>query len=295
LEVHAIQTGTVAVKTGHREGRGRRSLRLARTLIDSSWTEALPVYAWLIEHPEGLIIVDTGETARIGEPGYLPRWHPFIRRGARAWVRPEDEVGPRLEALGFSAGDVRWVIMTHLHTDHAGGLAHFPKSEILVCRAEFEHARGQMGKVRGFLPHRWPASFSPRLIDLEPEPYGPFPESFRVTGAGDVTIVAAHGHTKGHVGVVVEEERQALLFAGDTAYSEALMLEGAIDGIALNERAARDTLRRIQEFTRQRPVVYLPSHDPDAERRLVARQTCYAGSRSTDQHQYSSSPLSIAR
>lgn len=97
-----------------------------------------------------------------------------------------------------------------------------------------------------------------------------------MTAGGDVTVVAAPGHTRGHVAVVVEEEEQALLFAGDASYSEELMLTGAIDGIALDGRAARETLRRIRELSEQRPVVYLPSHDPDGARRLGSRQAVTA-------------------
>ena len=241
--------------------------------MDRRWTDSLPIYAWLIEHPEGLIVVDTGETADVNDSGYFPRWHPYFKLGLKEWVEPEEEIGPKLEALGFSPDDVRWVIMTHLHTDHAGGLAHFPQSEILVHRSEFDDASGFMGKVRGFLPHRWPSWFSPRLFDLSEENIGPFPLSLRVTEAGDVTIVATHGHTNGHVSVIVEEGPQSVLFAGDTSYTQALMVEGAIDGVAPDERAARETLGRIREFTRQRPVVYLPSHDPDAGGRLAARET----------------------
>jgi hypothetical protein len=43
--------------------------------------------------------------------------------------------------------------------------------------------------------------------------------------------------------------------------------------VSPDQRAARETLDRIGEFTRQRPVVYLPSHDPEAGKRLDARET----------------------
>ncbi len=241
--------------------------------MDQIWTDPLPIYAWLIEHPEGLIVVDTGETARVGEPGYFPRWHPYFKLGVRAWVKPEEEIGPQLKALGFSPEDVRWVILTHLHTDHAGGLAHFPRSEILVSRTEFANASGFMGKMRGFLPHRWPSWLAPRLVDLADQPVGPFPRSLRATEAGDVMVVATPGHTKGHVSVILDEGPRSVFFAGDTSYTEALMIEGAIDGVAPDGSAARETLDRIRAFTRQRPVVYLPSHDPEAGRRLDARET----------------------
>jgi N-acyl homoserine lactone hydrolase len=268
LKVHAIQTGTVQVSPSQQRGEGRA--RVLRTMTDRQWTEPLPIYAWLIEHPEGLIVVDTGETALVAEPGYFPRWHPYFKLAVREQVRPEDEIGPKLEALGFPPRDVRWVVLTHLHTDHAGGLAHFPASEILVCRAELENASGFMGQVRGFLPHRWPEWFSPRAFDLRDEPLGPFPRTLPVTEAGDVTIVGTHGHSKGHVSVVVEEGERALFLAGDTSYTQGLMLEGAIDGVAPDERAARETVHRIRDYASERPVVYLPSHDPEAGRRLEA-------------------------
>lgn len=272
MKVHAIQTGTVAVKSRQRKGNGRGPARLASTLIDRTWTEPLPIFVWLIEHPEGLIVVDTGETARVADPGYFPWWQPYFKLGVREWVAPEDEVGPQIRALGFSPDDVRWVIMTHLHTDHAGGLSHFPKSEILIYRPEFENASGLMGKARGFLPHRWPKWFAPRLFELEREPFGPFPHSLQVTAAGDVRIVATHGHTRGHVSVVLEERPQSVFFAGDASYTQELMIDQAIDGVAPDERAARETLHRIRELARERPLVYLPSHDPDAATRLEARQ-----------------------
>jgi N-acyl homoserine lactone hydrolase len=273
MNVHAIQTGTASVRSRQLRGIGAGPTRAARTLMDRTWTGALPIYAWLIEHPEGLIVVDTGESARVGEPGYLPRWHPYFRLGVRASVEPREEVGPQLGELGFSPADVRWVVMTHLHGDHAGGLPHFPRSEILVCRVEYDEARGLAGKARGYLPQHWPQWFSPRLLEFDGRSFGPFPQSVALTEAGDVTIVATHGHTKGHVSAVVEEGDHSLFVAGDTSYSEELMRDGAVDGLTSDVSTARDTLDRIRAFTRERPVVYLPSHDPQAASRLEARET----------------------
>jgi glyoxylase-like metal-dependent hydrolase (beta-lactamase superfamily II) len=125
MKIHAIQTGTVALTTAWREGVGHGRRRLLHAILDRQWTETLPIYAFAIEHPEGVIVVDTGETARAAQPGYFPRWHPGLR-AFREWVEPDQEIGPQLAALGIRPSDVRWVVMTHLHTDHAGGLHHFP-------------------------------------------------------------------------------------------------------------------------------------------------------------------------
>jgi glyoxylase-like metal-dependent hydrolase (beta-lactamase superfamily II) len=276
VRIHAIRTGTVAIRERQRHGRGRDTTRLINTLLDRAWTEPLPIHAWLIEHDEGLIVVDTGETARIAERGYLPAWHPYFRLGVRTWVEPEQEIGPQLRGLGFSPRDVRWVILTHLHTDHAGGLHHFPDSDILVSRTELELASGTIGKVRGYLPHRWPGWFRPTPIDLDGEPFGPFSASRPVTATGDITLLPTPGHTAGHMSVAVRTDDRLVLLAGDASYTQSLMREGVADGVTNDPATARDTLERLQRLTQAEPTIYLPSHDPDAARRLRALESAQA-------------------
>jgi glyoxylase-like metal-dependent hydrolase (beta-lactamase superfamily II) len=242
------------------------------TLSDTHWTDPLPIYAFVIEHPEGIIVIDTGETARASEPGYFPRWHLYFRLGVREWVKPDQEIGPQLRAIGIEPDDVRWVIMTHLHTDHAGGLAHFPKAEILVTRTEFELASGFGGKLRGYLPHRWPEWFSPTLVEFENTPLGPFPVSMTLTKKGDVHLVPTPGHSSGQMAVVFEDEDLSYFFAGDTSYTEALMLQQKIDGVAPDENAARQSLERALHFVSEQPTVYLPSHDPESIVRLEEKR-----------------------
>ena len=120
-------------------------------------------------------MVDTGETARVAEPGYFPRWSPFFRFAVRERVEPEEEIGPQLERLGIRPSDVRRVVMTHLHTDHAGGLHHFPDNEILVSRTELDYADGLRGRLRGYVNKPWPASFKPTRSTSQPARSGRFP------------------------------------------------------------------------------------------------------------------------
>jgi glyoxylase-like metal-dependent hydrolase (beta-lactamase superfamily II) len=272
VRVHAIQTGTVAIKQLQRDGGGRSRRNLLRVFADRQWTEPLPILAWLIEHPEGLIVIDTGETARVSEPGYFTRWHPYYRFGLREWVAPEDEIGPQIRRLGFSPDDVRWVVLSHFHTDHAGGLAHFPSSEILCSRVDFQYSRGALGRARGFLPQHWPDWFSPTLVEPAERPFGPFPRSTPLTAAGDVHLLPTPGHTPGHLSVALEDGATVLLFAADASYSEKLLIDGVADGVSPDPATARATLARIRQLAAERPTVYLPTHDAAAVTRLTRRQ-----------------------
>src|SRR5215467_14236890 len=130
LKITAIQTGTGnppvrLIASPQNIGTLRRRLGV---LFCRERTGPHPINAYLIEHPEGLIVVDTGDTARKSERGYMPR---LIRHSTDIRVAPEEEIGPQLNAMGIRSKDVRLVVMTHLHHDHAGGLHHFPHSRIL--------------------------------------------------------------------------------------------------------------------------------------------------------------------
>jgi len=237
---------------------------------DRHWTGWLPTYAWVIDHPEGVIVVDTGQGAHLLETG--KSLHPYIRWEVAFRIDRDEEIGPQLRALGIGPRDVRRVVLTHLHIDHDGGLAHFPQTEILVARGELKTASGWLGRVRGYLPNRWPSWFDPVPLDLAGGRFGPFAASARLTSGGDVIAVATPGHTADHLSVLVRDEGITYFLAGDTSYDEQLMLSGGIDGVSADDDVASATLGAIRQLGRDRQTVYLPTHDPESCARLANRR-----------------------
>ena len=269
IRIHLLRTGSVQIKSAQR----RRKLGgVIRMITDTTWTEWLPIYAWVIEHPEGPIVVDTGETARTSQPDYLPRWHPYYRFAVRMDVTPEQEIGPQLRRIGIEPGEVPTIVLTHFHTDHTGGLHHFPNSKFLVSGDDYRSAQGITGRLQGYLPQRWPEWFSPALISFSSNTFGPFAQSYPLTEEGDVVVVPTPGHTPNHVSVVVKADGVSYFLAGDTSYTEELLLERIPDGVSPRARITVRTLETILKYAAEEPTVYLPTHDLGTPGRLRSRQ-----------------------
>ena len=269
-KIHAISTGLVQVQIPQMASRGTGLGRMTAMLTSNEWSEWLPIYVWVIEHDEGVILVDTGETSRVHDVGYHPKWHPFYRRAVHFSVQPEEELGPQLRSLGISSRDIKHVVITHMHTDHAGGLAHVVDARTWVAPGEMKRAAGAGGRVQGSLPHRWPKWFEPEAIQVARTPLGPFDGSMPLTSRGDVVIIPTPGHTPNHVSVAVLGD-PTIFLAGDTSYTQELLLAGTIDGVSPDMQVAAGTLSKIKALAADRPLVYLPSHDPNAARRLAER------------------------
>ena len=271
MNIHVIETGKVKITESWRVGHGEGVRRLMNTLLDSRFTEWLPIYVWVIEHPEGLIVIDTGIPAEANKRIWFPPFMPLVQRAAIFDMTPDQEVGPQLGQLGFSPDDVRWVVLTHLHQDHDGGLHHFPKAEFIVSRREWEAAIGFQGRMNGYLNQRWPTWFQPRLVDFDQTSFGSFTGTHALTKSGDVHLVPTPGHSPGHMSVVLNEGDLSIIFAGDTSYSEDLLMAGKTDGIGVDLQGQQDSHKKIIAYVEQNSSVYLPSHDPGSKKRLLDR------------------------
>jgi glyoxylase-like metal-dependent hydrolase (beta-lactamase superfamily II) len=272
IKVHPIRTGAVRIKTAQKN---RQLGGLLRVLTDSSWTVWLPILSWIVEHPEGYILIDTGETSNTRSPGYFPRWHPYFAGCIQTNVNPEDEIGYRLNRMGIDKRDIKCIVLTHLHTDHAGGLYYFPHTDIWTSKAEYVRASGISGRILGYLPQRWPEWFAPKTISFDENPLGPFSRTHQLTDAGDIVIVPTPGHTPGHVSVVVKTEECNYFLAGDTSYNQQLLMQKRADGVSPNVEVTKTTLQKILDLAAIHPMVYLPSHDQESVDRLKRRQPLF--------------------
>jgi N-acyl homoserine lactone hydrolase len=271
VRVHAIQTGTITVKRAYRTPSGsNRLMRLNSVLLDRNWL-TIPVFTWVIQHPEGTIVVDTGESAQARNPEWFPApQRPFWMSQYRFNVTPDQEIGAQLRDMGIEPESIKRVILTHGHFDHTDGLYHFPNAEFLISRKEHDDVQRYRSAHFAF-PSHFPSTFKPRIIDYVPEPIGTFDMSHSVTKDGTIRLVPTPGHTMGHQSVIVQDGNRTIFLGGDSSFDQDSLLNDIIDAPAFNAHVLRETRRRILDFARDEHLVYLTTHDWDTPERLAGR------------------------
>jgi glyoxylase-like metal-dependent hydrolase (beta-lactamase superfamily II) len=182
--------------------------------VPSDWhTGALCL---LVETNQGLVMVDTG----LGQDDYV-RQTGIIRTFrviTIAPLDPEEAAVRQVARLGYRPGDVRHVVLTHMHFDHCGGLPDFPHASVHVHRREHKAFTGlprgwtDLAYVRRHLAHR--PEFE--LYDDAGESWFDL-AAIRLPFDPEMWLVPLFGHTRGHCGVVIRTASGWLFHVGDAA------------------------------------------------------------------------------
>jgi N-acyl homoserine lactone hydrolase len=98
----------------------------------------IPVAAYYIEHPDGNILFDTGCHPDWGGPN--GRWPESLQELFPHIGGEECMLPARLDAMGIGPDQVKHVVLSHLHCDHAGCIEYFRKSQVIIHEDEFAGA-----------------------------------------------------------------------------------------------------------------------------------------------------------
>jgi len=267
LKVHLISTGGVIVKTKFRQANTTGLLAKISFILDRKYSEGLPIWVMIIEHPEGIFVIDTGENSDISNPDYfnfagtVVKW--FNTTQYKFKVERDEEIDRQLQAIGISAEKIKTAILTHLHLDHVDGLRHFPQTHIIVNKAEWERPYGD-------LPKLYPSWFKPDLVDLN-EKYDVFDKAYYVTTSKDIILVQTPGHTWHHCSVILKTEQCDIFFGADICYEQVQIIDDKYSGANASHKLSKDTYSKVRAFCKNHKTIFIPSHEAAAATRLNKR------------------------
>ena len=263
LTCHALDAGVVHLDGGAMFGIVPKVLWQRRSPADERNRIPLAMRCLLIEHSDGLVLVDTGLGNK--EDAKFTDIYGVENEGQGGRTRLEDA----LAELGHAPADVAWVINSHLHFDHAGGNTYrngggeigvsFPRARYVVQRGELDFARR--------LNERTAASYLPH--NVEPVPFMPVDGDVEIVPG--IRCVPTPGHTPGHQSVLVESGGERLCFLADVVPTSAHLPLPWIMGFDIEPLVTLETKRRLYTRAEGEGWLLVFEHDPDVAMGRLAR------------------------
>ncbi|MBR1456364.1 MAG: N-acyl homoserine lactonase family protein [Oscillospiraceae bacterium] len=269
MKLHVLHCGYIQVSDTVPYGNSidlRNTRRQLFTPVDERLT--LPVCAYLVEHPEGLILVDTGWCRDISPNGvYDPKavaralpahiaslFQPYLPAGMA--------VHEQLAAMGVRPEDLRCVLLTHLDPDHVAGLKHVAKAARIVL-PEDEYFWSCRSVYKARQPQSlWLDQPIERLY-YRGSPLGPNRWAIDLFGDGSVQMVNVPGHTDGQAAILLRSDSRFVLLAADAAYAPRNWREGITPGFGFDRGKQLRSLQWIASMAAEPGcAAVLCSHDP---------------------------------
>jgi N-acyl homoserine lactone hydrolase len=212
----------------------------------------VPAPVYLIDHPRGAVLFDSGLHPEV-------RVDPAGRLGAAATavftveLRRGEELGGRLAALAVDPGAIRYVVLSHLHFDHAGGLAQVPNATVVVQRPEWEAGRdADLAAANHYDRRDYDLGHDVLAVEGEHDLFGD----------GRVVCLPTYGHTPGHQALRVRLDDGDAVLAGDACYLRRTLDEMRLPAVAHDRVAMRASLERLRGLRAAGARIFY-GHDPE--------------------------------
>lgn len=210
----------------------------------------VPVPSFLIEHPKGHVLFDSGMHPDA-------QHDPAARLGLAATIfdvefgRGED-VAARLTALDVDPGRIRYLVNSHLHFDHTGGNATIPNARLVVQHAEWEAGHDPDLAARNYYDTKdYDTGHDVLVVTGEHDLFGD----------GRVVCVPTYGHTPGHQSLRVRLDSGEVVLTGDACYLRRTLEELHLPAIAWDGEAMLASLRKLRALRAAGARIFY-GHDP---------------------------------
>jgi N-acyl homoserine lactone hydrolase len=194
----------------------------------------LPIPTYLVEHPRGLVLIDTGMRC-----DNKPDFFKALEKISPVWASKNGDLVTKLQAIGYSPDQIKYVILTHMHIDHAGYIDSFPKSTFFIQKDELNAALWPLSFEKlAYYPGDWTKLKDLDIVALEGD--------WDLFGDGSVKMFRTIGHSRGHQSVIVTLPKTGSVILPADAAALPEILEGGTAGILWNAEEFVKSVRRLK-------------------------------------------------
>lgn len=272
IKIHVFHTGYVRVSPYLPFG-GENSniLKASGIFLSKDKHINLPVSCYLIEHPKGLILFDTGWNRDMSSKGIYDKKAQIKSLGSyilyktnQGWVEEGKSIDEQLKNIGIKPNDLDYVILSHLDCDHANGLSQVKDAKnIIVSKDElkFANKKNITNKIR--YQKKWRKNINLNTFDFDGKE-GPFNKSYDLFKDGTVLLINIKGHSDGlcALKIIDKDTGNYVLLYSDGGYSTKSWKDLILPGIIDDKEKGLKTLKWIQkESLNPKCIESLANHD----------------------------------
>lgn len=212
----------------------------------------VPVLSFLIDHPKGRVVFDTGMPAglRANPDDAIGRY--LARIFSAPDFTPAQDIDKQLEAIGVDPGSIDTVVNSHLHFDHCAGNHLLPNARIIVQRREAEAVREAGPPKHGFYAGSMLEGRDVKEVDGELDLFGD----------GRVTLLPTYGHTPGHQSLRLRCDSGETVLAGDCCYFHRTLRDERLPALVHDRQEQLRSIARLRAMA-ERGAQIIAGHDPD--------------------------------
>ena len=226
----------------------------------------VPSLSYLVRHPrQGAFLMDAGMRVADAKGRCDFGAKPFF--WASCQTEPGQDVASQLRNDGVDPASLRFVLMSHLHGDHAGGLHALGAAgplRLLMAQEEWTAASRAMRLVDGYISTLLDGPFEVAYLPMERAVEMPLVgRALDLFGDGAVWVLPMPGHTRGELAVLLNATSGPLLFTFDTAHLRANLDHGVIPGFTVDKVAAKSAVGHLNALRAAYPNIRVfYGHEP---------------------------------
>jgi len=237
IKLYAFNCGDVMVK----------NVAVFSPGIDQDMPKHLTVSCYLIKHPKGNILFDTGLDDKIGKKG-VKLYDGLFE------IKVLKPLMAQLKEINVAPESINYLVLSHFHPDHTGNANNFIGATLVVQRKEYNAAFGKYARKYGYKPETYEKLQDSKVIKLRGD--------YDIFKDGSVIIKSTPGNTIGHQSLFVDLIKTGpIVLSGDVYHFTKNRENRLVPVFSYDKKETLESMEKLDKFIADKKATLWIGHD----------------------------------